>query len=73
MGFPGGSIGKEFACSAEDPGSIPGWRRCSGGGNGNPLQYSSLENPMDQGASEATVHGIAKSQILTKSPISKNN
>ena len=49
-GFPGGSEGKESACSAEDPGLIPGLRRCPGGGHGNPLQYSCLENPMDRGA-----------------------
>ena len=40
---------------------IPGWERSSGGGNGNPLQYSCLENPMDRGAWRATVHGVAKS------------
>ena len=41
--------GKEFACNAGDPGSIPGWGRSPGGGHGNPLQYSCLENPMDRG------------------------
>ena len=61
-GFPGGSDGKESACNAGDPGSIPGLRRSSGEGNGNPLQYSCLENPMDRGAWWATVHGVAKSQ-----------
>ena len=45
-----------------DPSSIPGLRRSSGEGNGNPLQYSCLENPMDRGAWQATVHGVAKSQ-----------
>ena len=45
-----------------DEGSIPGWERISGGGHGNPLQYSCLANPMDRGASRATVHGVAKSQ-----------
>ena len=45
-----------------DLGSIPGWRRSPGEGNGNPLQYSCLENPMDRGAWRATVHGVAKSQ-----------
>ena len=50
LGFPGGSDGKESACNERDPGSIPGWRRSSGEGNGNPLQYSCLENPMDRGA-----------------------
>ena len=42
--------------------SIPGWGRSSGGGNGNPFQYSSLENSMDGGARQATVHGVKKSQ-----------
>ena len=50
MGFPGGSIGKESACNAGDLGSIPGLGRSPGGGHGNPLQYSCLENPMDGGA-----------------------
>ena len=50
MGFPGGSDGKESACSAGDPGSIPGSGRAHGEGNGNPLQYSCLENSMDRGA-----------------------
>ena len=60
--FPGGPNGEESACNAGDPGSIPGSRRSSGEGNGNPLQYSFLENPMDQGALQAVVHGIAKGQ-----------
>ena len=47
MGFPGGSEGKASACNAGDPGSIPGLGRSPGEGNGNPLQYSCLENPMD--------------------------
>ena len=64
MGFPGGSVSKESACSAGDPGSIPGSGRSPGGGNGNPLQYSFLENPMDRGAWWATVHKIAKSQTI---------
>ena len=49
-GFPGGSNGKESAYNAGVPGSIPGSGRCPGEGNGNPLQYSCLENPMDRGA-----------------------
>ena len=61
-GFPGGSDGKESACSAGDPGSTLGLGRSSGEGNGNPLQYYCLENFMDTGAWEATVHGAAKSQ-----------
>ena len=52
---------KASAYKAEDPGSIPGSGRSSGEGNGNPLQYSCLENPMDGGAWQATVHGVAKS------------
>ena len=62
MSFPNGSDGKESACSAGDPGSVPGLRRSPGEGNGNPLQYSYLENPMDRGAWRVTLHGIAKSQ-----------
>ena len=50
------------ACNAEDPGSIPGFGRAPREGNGNPLQYSCLENYMDGGASEAIVHGVAKSR-----------
>ena len=60
-GFPGGSDGKESACSAGDPGSITGSGRSPGEGNGNPLQYTCLENPMDGEAWQATVHGVAKS------------
>ena len=47
--FPGGSAGKVSAYNVEDPGSVPGLGRSPGEGNGNPLQYSSLENPMDGG------------------------
>ena len=50
IGFPGGSDGKASVCSAGDPGSIPGLGRSPGEGNGKPLQYSCLENPMDGGA-----------------------
>ena len=59
--FHYGSVGKESACSAGDLGSIPGLGRSPGEGNGNPLQNSGLENSMDRGARQATVHGIAKS------------
>ena len=62
MGFPGGSDGKDSACNAGDLGSIPGSGRHPGEGNGNALQYSGLENPMDRGAWWATVHEVAKSQ-----------
>ena len=61
-GFPGGSDGKASACSVGDLGSIPGLGRSPGEGNGNPLQYSCLENSMDGGAWRATVHGVAKSR-----------
>ena len=61
-GFPGGSDGKESACNVGDLGSIPGPGRSLGKGNGNPFQYSCLENPMNRGAWLATVHGVRKSQ-----------
>ena len=61
MDFPGGSDGKASAYNTGDLGSIPGLGRSPGEGNGNPLQYSCLENPMDGGAWWATVHGVAKS------------
>ena len=57
-GFPGGSAGKETACNAGDPGSIPGLGRSTGEGTGYPLQYSGLENSID-----CIIHGIAKSWI----------
>ena len=63
LGFPGSSDGKESACKVGDPGSIPGLGRSPREGNGNPLQYSCLENPMDKEAWRATVHGVAKSGI----------
>ena len=59
--FPLSSVCKESACSTGDLGLIPGSGRSPGGGHGNPLQYSCLENPMDRGAWWATVHGVAKS------------
>ena len=62
QGFPGSSDGKESACNAGDPGSIPGLRRSPGGGHGHPLQYFCQENSMDRGAWQATVHGVTKSQ-----------
>ena len=64
MGLPGGTVVKNptaNAGDARDSGSIPGSGRSSGEGNGNPLQFSCLENPMDRGAWWATVHGVAKS------------
>ena len=61
LGFPGGDSGKESACNAGISGSIPGWGRPPGEGKGNPLQCSCLGNPIDRGAWQATVHGVAKS------------
>ena len=61
-GFPGGSDGKEAAGGAGDLGSIPGWGRSPGEGNGYPLQYSGLEKPMDRETWQATAHGVAKSR-----------
>ena len=61
MSFPGSSEGKVSDCNAGDRGSIPGAGISPGGRNGNPLQYSCLENSMDRGAWWATVHGVAKS------------
>ena len=60
FGFPGDSASKEFVGNAGDPGLIPGLGRSPGEGNGNPLQYSCLVNPMDRGALWAIVHGITE-------------
>ena len=72
-GFPCSSVGKESACNAGDLGSIPGLERSPGEGNGNPLQYSGRENPMDRGAWEATVHGVHGARVgqdlVTKPPL----
>ena len=62
MGFPGGSYGKESAYNAGNPDSVPGSGRSPGEGNGNPLQYSCLENLMDKGTWWATDHGVTKSR-----------
>ena len=62
VGFPYSSVGKESAFKAGDQGLIPGLRRSPGDGNGNPLQYSCLENPIDKGAWQVTVCGGHKSQ-----------
>ena len=63
-------MGKESACNAGDQGSIPGLGRSSGEGNGNPLWYSCLENPMNRGAWQATDHAVARvgHDLATKSP-----
>ena len=66
MGFPGGSVVKNPSANAGDTGLIPGSGRSPGGGHGNRLQYSCLENPMDRGAWQATVHGVEKSRTQLK-------
>ena len=65
LGFPCGSDGKESAWNIEDVGSIPVLGRFLGEGNGNPLQYSCLENPMERGAWWSTVHGVAKNDWVS--------
>ena len=60
LGFPGGSVSKESACNSGDQGSIPGSGRSDGEGNGIPLQYSFLENPMDKGLWRAVVHRVTR-------------
>ena len=68
-GFPSGAEIKNLstvAGDAEDMGSIPGWGRSHGGGHGNPLQYSCLENQLDRGACWGTVHRVAKSATRLK-------
>ena len=63
MGFPGGSGDKESDCNAGDLGLIPGSGRFPGEGNGNPLQYSCLENSTDRGAWRATAHRVSESDM----------
>ena len=65
MGFPSGSVVKNLPANAGDVGSILGLGRFPGEGNGNPLQYSCLGNPMDRGAWQATVHGVAEESDTT--------
>ena len=65
-GFPGGSVVKNLPANAGDVSSIPGSGRSPREGNDNPLQYSCLENPMDRGAWQATVHGVAESGQLAE-------
>ena len=71
MGFPSSSGGKGSACSAGDLGSTPGLGRSPGDGNGNPLQYSCLENSTDRGAWWATAHGVA--ELDTTERLTHNN
>ena len=72
MGFPGGSDGKEPTCSAGDLGSIPGLGRSSGGGHGNPLQYSCLENPHGQRSLEGySPQGVKESDTAERLSISQ--
>ena len=68
--LPFSSVSKESACNAGDPGSIPGLGKLSGEGNGNPLQYACLENPMDRGTWRAVVHGVTRiRQKLATKPL----
>ena len=66
LGFPGGRVGKNLPANAGGTGSIPGAGRSPGEGNGNPLQYSCLEHPMDRGFWRARVHRVTKSQSRLK-------
>ena len=63
-GFPGGSVVKNLPANARDAGLIPGLERSLGEGNGNPLQHSCLENPLDREAGWATVHSVSKSKTF---------
>ena len=65
MGFPGGSMIRNPPADAEDMGLIPGSERFPEKGNGNPLQYSCLGNPIDRGVWQATVHEVAKESNTT--------
>ena len=62
MCFPGGSVVKNLPVDAGNAGSIPGSGRCPGGGHGNPIQYSCMENSKDRGGRQATIHGVAESR-----------
>ena len=68
--FPGGSVIKNPPANVGNVGSIPGLGKSPGEGNGNPLQYSCLENPMDRGSWQATVHGVkrVRHNLATKPP-----
>ena len=74
-GFPGGSVVMNLPARAEDTGdagSLPGLGRFPGGGNGNPLRYSRLENPMDRGAWQVTIHRVAGSRTQPKQLLALN-
>ena len=73
VGFPGGSVVKNLPANAGNSGSIPRSGRSPGEGNGNPLQYSCMENPIDRGAWQATVHGVAKESDTTQQLNNNNN
>ena len=62
LGFPGGPDNKESSCNVGDPGSVPGKGRSPGKGNGNPLQFSCLGNPLDRGVWWTTIYEVAKSR-----------
>ena len=64
-GFPGGSVVNNLLANAGDMGSVPELGRSPGGGNGNPLKYSCLGNPIDRGAWRAIIHGVAKESKAT--------
>ena len=70
QGFSHSSVGEQSACNSGDPGSIPRLERSPGEGNGNPLQYSCLENPMDRGAWQAIIHGVTRVRynLVTRPP-----
>ena len=76
LSFPGGTVVKNLPISAgdaRDVGSIPGSGRSPGGGHGNPLQYSCLENPMDRGAWRATIHGDHKELNMTECTLARRS
>ena len=73
MAFLGGSVVKDLPANAGDSVLISGLRRSAGGGNGNPLQYTYLENPMDRGARQSRVHEVAKESDMTEGLNSNNN
>ena len=72
MGFPGGAVVKKLPANSGDAGSIPGSGGSPEGGNGNPLQYSCLRNPMDRGSWQAAFHGVAKSRTQLSIHTGKN-